>query len=178
MRTIPVAILIACVVSACGDDGPTELDTGPVTLSDLFGTQLYRADGSQVGVSVLQNTPIIGIYFASPTCPACIAFSPVLVEAYNDLETEGRSFEVVLAVHGISDPSLFDFMTDAGMPWLAVSSQSGRPNTLAQRYGVQWVPTLIIIDSSGKTLSLNGREEVTQNGSGAYDGWIGANPEG
>ncbi len=176
MRIIAVAILIACAVSACGDGGPTTPDTGPVTLSDLFGTQLYKADGSQVGIGVLQSTSVIGIYFASPTCPACIAFSPVLLEAYNDLETQGRSFEVVLAVHGVSDTFLFDFMTDSGMPWLAVSSQSGRPNTLAQRFGVQWVPTLIIIDSTGKTLSMNGREEVTQNGSGAYDSWIAAGP--
>ncbi|MBT8398224.1 MAG: hypothetical protein HKO65_09165 [Gemmatimonadetes bacterium] len=170
------ATLLCLAVSGCGDKGPTEPD--PVTLPDLFGNQLYRSDGSQVGVGTLEGTSIIGIYFASPTCPACLAFSPLLVDAYNQLKTDGRSFEVVLVVNGINVASLSDFMTDSGMPWLAVSPESGRPSALAQRFSVQWVPTLIIIDGTGKIISLAGRDEITQNGPGAYDDWIAAGPGG
>ena len=125
-----------------------------------------------MGIGALQSTSVIGIYFASPTCPACVAFSPVLLDAYNQLKADGRSFEIVHVVHGVGDPSLLTFMTDSEMPWLAVSSESDKPTALFQRFSVQWVPTLIIIDGNGTIKSLAGREEITQAGAGAYDGWV------
>jgi hypothetical protein len=171
-KTILVAALVGLAVSGCGDDGPTEPE--PVSLSDLFGNQLFRADGSSVGVGALDHASVIGIYFASPGCPACGAFTPILIDAYNQLREAGQSFEVVLVTDGISDSSLFDYMADSAMPCLAVSSQGNRANALAQRYDVRWVPTLVIIDGAVNTISLTGREELTQNGAAAYDAWLAA----
>jgi hypothetical protein len=159
-------------VSACGGDGPTTPKAA--SLPNLFGDQLYRADGSQVSVQVLGGIPVIGIYFASPGCPACGAFTPLLVDAYTQLQVGGRPFGVVLVSGGISEATLFAYMTDAGMPWLAVSSQSDRVNALLQRWDVRWVPTLIVIDGAGNTLSVSGREELTEHGTGAYDLWLAA----
>jgi thiol-disulfide isomerase/thioredoxin len=171
-KAIAVAVLIGSASSGCGSDGPTE--PKPVSLPDLFGTQLLRADGSTVGVAALSGVPVIGIYFASPGCPACTAFTPTLIDVYNQLEDAGRSFEVVLVTLNVNNSALLAYMVDFGMPWLAVSAQTGKANALAQRYNVQWVPTLVIIDGAGRTISLNGRQEVTQSGVGAYDVWLGA----
>jgi hypothetical protein len=57
---------------------------------------------------------------------------------------------------------------------LAVLPQSNRASALAQRYGIQFIPTLIIIDDATKTISFTGREEVVQNGAAAYDAWLAA----
>ena len=171
-RAIAAAALMGCAASGCDGDGPTGPE--PASLPDLFGNQLYRADGGAVGVGALNNTAVIGIYFASPGCPACGAFTPLLVDAYNQLRGDGRSFEVVLVTGGISEESLFDYMVDSGMGWLAVSSQSSNGNVLAQRYDVQWVPTLVIIDGAANTISVTGREELTQSGAAAFDAWLAA----
>ena len=167
-----MAALMGCAASGCDGDGPTGPE--PASLPDMFGNQLYRADGSAVGVGVLNNTSVIGIYFASPGCPACGAFTPLLVNAYDQLRDEGRSFEVVLVTGGISEQSLFDYMAGSGMAWLAVSSQSSEGDALAQRYDVQWVPTLVIIDGTANTVSMTGREELTQSGAAAFDAWLAA----
>jgi hypothetical protein len=167
-----MAVLVGFAVSACGGDGPTT--PRAASLPELFGDQLFRADGSQVSVQVLEGVPVIGMYFASAGCPACGAFTPLLLDAYTQLQADGRPFGVVLVSGGISEATLFEYMTEAGMPWLAVSSQSDRVNTLLQRWDVRWVPTLIVIDGAGNTLSLTGREEVTVNGAGAYDLWLAA----
>jgi fermentation-respiration switch protein FrsA (DUF1100 family) len=171
-RALAMAVLVGLAVSACGDDGPTT--PKPASLPELFGDQLYRADGSQVSVQVLDGVPVIGVYFASPGCPACGGFTPLLVDAYTQLQADGRPFGVVLVSGGISEATLFEYMTEAGMPWLAVSSQSDRVNALLQRWNVRWVPTLIVIDGAGNILSLAGREDVTGNGAGAYDLWLAA----
>jgi hypothetical protein len=174
--TLFAAGLVVCAVLGCGGEGPTE--SKPVSLSDLFGSQLYQADGSSVGTGVLSQTPVIGIYFASPGCPACGGFTPILVDAYNQLQKEGRSFEVVIVSLGIDNSSLFEYMVDSAMPWLAVLPQGGAANALVQRYQIQWVPTLVIIDGAANTLSLAGREQLTQSGTAAYDAWLAASGGG
>lgn len=169
---ILLTALSGCVASGCGGDGPT----GPkaTSFSDLFGNQLYKADGSPVGIGVLDPTSVIGIYFASPGCPACGAFTPLLIDAYDQLRGEGHSFEVVLVTAGISAPAQSEYMVDSGMPWLAVSAQSKKPSDLAQRFFVRWVPTLVIIDGNLNLISLTGREELTQGGPAIYDAWLAA----
>ena len=167
-----VTVLLCCAGFGCDGGGPVE--SPPVSLLDLFGSQLYRADGSTVGSQVLNNTPVIGIYFSSPECPACGGFTPLLVEAYNQLQDDGRPFEVVLVSLGIGDSALFDYMVDSDMPWLAVSSQSNNAAALAQRYDIRWVPTLVIIDGTANTISLTGRDELVQRGTAAYDDWLAA----
>ena len=171
-----LAVLVGSVVFGCGEDGPTEPQAA--SLTELFGEQLFRADGSPVGVGILDNTPLIGIYFADPGCPACAGFTPMLVSAYDQLREEGRSFEIVLVTPGITESSMFDFMADSGMSWLAVSPESNRSGALARRYNIRWIPTLVIIDAAGGTVSLRGREEVAQSGAGAYDAWLTASGGG
>jgi hypothetical protein len=34
---------------------------------------------------------------------------------------------------------------------------------------VAWIPTLIVVDGEGRTLSVTGREEVASKGAGAYE---------
>lgn len=171
LKALALAALTGFSILACDSGGPSEPE--PTTLADLFGNQLYRADGNGVGVGALNGKSVIGIYYASPTCGACAGFTPLLIDVYNELKADGRSFEVVLVTGSITNQYLFEYMMGSGMPWLAVSSQSSAPTRLVQRYNVQWVPTLILIDGSANTLSLTGREEVVEKGTAAYDDWIG-----
>jgi hypothetical protein len=176
LRTALPALFLACGIFGCDSDGPT--GPKPASLSELFGNDLRRADGTSVGIQALDNTPIIGIYFADPGCPACGGFTPLLVEAYDQLRRDGRPFEVVLITLGISDSTLYEYMTDSGMPWLAVSPVSSKAYALVERYNVRWIPTLIVIDDEGATVSTSGREEITQSGAGAYDAWLAASSGG
>jgi nucleoredoxin len=171
-----MAALMGTAVYGCGGDGPTEPMTA--SLSDLFGAQLYKADGSQVSVGSLNQNAVIGIYFASAGCPACGAFTPMLVDAYDQLKEDGQSFEVALITYGITEPALFDYMVDSEMSWLAVSPLSDKVDALVQRYNVRFVPTLVIIDNAANTISLTGREELAQNGAAAYDAWLAASGGG
>jgi hypothetical protein len=171
-----LALLLAVTFSGCGDDDP--VGPSPASISELFGSQLYRADGIPEGTQILETKTLIGVYFASPGCPACGAFTPLLLDAYLQLQEAGRSFEVVLVSLGVSDATLRQYMVETGMPWLAVSPQSEQANALVQRYNVRWVPTLVIIDNAGSTVSLQGREEVSEHGSQAYEIWLAARSGG
>jgi nucleoredoxin len=169
-------VLLPLAATGCGGDSPT--DPKPASLSELFGNQLLRSDGSSATLQALNGVPLIGIYFADPGCPACAGFTPTLKETYDQLRDEGRPFEVVLVSPGISTSSLLEYMEESGMTWLALSPQSDKGNDLAQRYNVRWIPTLIVVDSYGNTVALGGREEVTLYGTGAYDAWLAVSAGG
>jgi hypothetical protein len=177
-----VAGLLCCVSASCGSDitGNGSLDDLPggasPSLTDLFGTTLVRADGSQAGLVELQGQSLIGIYFASRSCPACTAFTPELVSVYDQIRKDGKPFEIVMAAVDPSSEDLSTYMKQYRMGWMALPLGSERVMQLAQRYDVEWIPTIIVINVAGKTITKTGREDVLAKGAAAFDTWLAASP--
>lgn len=172
--------LCALLLVSCGDSvTPSGSTPEPPTnetpsFEELFGTVLLEADGSEVTIAALNGKAVIGIYFAASTCPACGAFTPELVRVYNELRTGGKSFEVVLASVDADADAVLPFMQKYGMPWLAVPHDRSLILGLAGRWGIQWVPTLVVIDSRRRTITTAGRGEIVAKGAGAYEDWLAA----
>ncbi len=172
---IIVAGVCSCLVSSCsgGENGVAPFEPAPpVPPAELFGQVLFKTDGSEVGVETIENTSIIAIYFGAQWCQSCAAFTPLLIEVYEDLLQAGKSFEVVLVSLDNSEEDMFAHMREYDMPWLALPFGSAKVEALSIRYNVQFIPTLIVIDSDGNTVSLGGRGDVSQKGSLAYDDWL------
>jgi hypothetical protein len=171
LRVLGAAVLAAALVPACdGSDsvGPPP----PASLDELFGDTLLKADGSAVGIEALEGKALIGIYFCARDCPACGAFTPLLVDAYDQIREAGGSFEVVYVSSDGSATIMHQYMRDAGMQWLALPWAGGRSMALGQRYGVRWIPTVIVLDGAGNTVSTRGHEEIAARGAAAYDDWL------
>jgi thiol-disulfide isomerase/thioredoxin len=154
---------------ASGAATQAEVEATPA-LVDLFGSRLVNAKGKSVSTAEL-NGKKIGIYFSASWCPPCRKFTPMLVEAYGELQAEGKPFEVVLVSHDRDKKSTRAYMKSHKMPWLAVPFKDKHREALKKKYGVQGIPTLVIIDAEGKTLSNNARGEVMKNGAQAFDNW-------
>ena len=162
---------------SCGetDDGLSPIvPPAQATIADLFGAVLFASDGSEVGVETVEQKDIVAIYFAAAWCGACAGFTPQLVDVYETLGQAGSSFEVVLVSYADTEAGVFDHMTDSAMPWLTVPFTSGKADALTQRYGVQVIPTLIVLDSDGNTITVDGRADVVTHGAAAYDIWLDA----
>lgn len=182
LARITVMGLLCCLSASCGSDitGDGSIDDLPggssPTLSDLFGTTLLRADGSQANLVTLQGQSLIGIYFASRSCPACAGFTPELVSAYAEIREAGKPFEIVLVSTDPPSTDLAEYMTSFGMDWLAVPPWSDKIMELLTRYGVEWIPTLVVIDSERRTVTKSGREDVIVRGASAFEKWLAATP--
>lgn len=142
----------------------------PAALKDLFGAKLVNARGKSVSTAELDGKKI-GVYFSASWCPPCRAFTPLLVAAYNELKTAGKPFEVVLVTSDKSEADMRAYMKGHDMPWLAVPFGDKPIDALKKKFVVAGIPKLVVIDSSGKTLSENARGEVSQNGAKAFDAW-------
>lgn len=142
----------------------------PAWLGEFFGDKLVKADGSEVSPDTLAGKTV-GIYFSAHWCPPCRGFTPVLVKTYNELAAAGKPFELVFVSSDQSEGKMFNYMTETKMPWKALPFGSDKKEVLSGKYGVRGIPTLVIVDKDGKTLSKNARGEVTSKGAAAFDGW-------
>ncbi|HAL92877.1 MAG TPA: hypothetical protein DCM68_07635, partial [Verrucomicrobia bacterium] len=142
----------------------------PPELEALFGKRLVNAKGKKVSTAELAGKKI-GIYFSASWCPPCRAFTPLLVAAYNQIQTEGKPFEIVLVTSDQNEAAMEKYMKDHEMPWLAIPFGDKPIAALAKKYAVSGIPTLVIVDSAGKTLSPAATGEVRTKGAAAFDAW-------
>ena len=139
-------------------------------MAKLFGQELRNAQGEKVAVGTLDGK-LVGIYFSAHWCPPCRAFTPKLVEFHKAVTAAGKPFEIVFVSSDKDEAAMTAYMTEAAMPWLAVPFGSPKVAELKQKYEVRGIPTLIVVDAKGETVSAKARSEVTQAGAAAFDEW-------
>lgn len=159
-RIITAALLVTLCVSAFA-----ELDK-----SEMFGSKVYRQDKKPENVSDLK-ADIYGIYFSAHWCPPCRAFTPKLVEAYNEIRKSGGKFEILFVSSDRSKSAMFEYMEETDMPWLAVKHHGKEAEALSRKYGVRGIPTLVIIDAEGNLITKDGRDDVHRKGADAFAKW-------
>ncbi|MDD2241380.1 MAG: thioredoxin-like domain-containing protein [Kiritimatiellae bacterium] len=142
----------------------------PPALEELLGRRLVNAKGRKVSTATLAGKKI-GLYFSASWCPPCRTFTPLLATAYQQLQTEGKPFEVILVPHDRDEASMRAYMRSHDMPWLAIPFGSRAIEALQKKYSVSGIPKLVIIDAAAQTLSSDARGAVTTQGAAAFDGW-------
>jgi cytochrome oxidase Cu insertion factor (SCO1/SenC/PrrC family) len=152
------------------EDSASGGDSGSSALVDLFGTRLVDSDGQEVSVAEIEGRKI-GIYFSASWCPPCQAFTPVLVETFNGIAERGGQFAVVLVSLDSTEDDMYRYMKQYGMPWNAVPFGASEAKQLLSGYDISGIPSLVIVDSGGETLSTQGRSDVSRHGIDAYDLW-------
>ena len=128
---------------------------------------LLNIDGESVSSDQLKNK-YIGLYFSASWCGPCRKFTPRLVEFRNRFQDD---FEVILIGADGSAKAQANYMKKYSMPWLAMKNQSPEAKQASKLSGVEFIPYLVIINSSGKIISKNGKAEILTRGSEAMEYW-------
>ena len=114
-------------------------------------------DGSPVDLSKMRGKVVL-IDFWATWCGPCMEEVPNVVATYNQLHEQG--FEVV----GVSldqDRGALDRVTrEKGMVWPQYFDGQGWSNAIAQKFGIQSIPAMWLIDKNGKLADTNGREDL------------------
>ena len=154
--------------NAPGASGETE--KASAKLRQLFGPQLVNAQGQPVPTDQLARKKI-GIYFSASWCGPCRMFTPLLIEAYRQLQSQGKPFEVVLVPLDKDAGGMMAYMQSHTMPWLAIPFDPKHIDELVTTYSAFGIPKLVVVSAKGQTLSTEAREEITQKGAAAFDDW-------
>jgi thiol-disulfide isomerase/thioredoxin len=140
--------------------------------TQCVGWELLTKQSNGVAVAVdtvtsLHQARLVGFYFSAHWCGPCRSFTPMLVEMYERLKRFAPSHGLeIIFVSSDRDRQSFDRYYGS-MPWLSIPFDSLAPfkASLSSKYGVQGLPSLVIIDSlSGQTVSSAGtsRNEVAR----------------
>jgi len=136
----------------------------------IFGdVQLQGKDG-KVANDTINDNDVIGIYFSAHWCPPCRGFTPVLSESYKKITAAGKKFQVVF-VSSDRDQTAFDEYYNE-MPFLALPyEESDKGDELKAKYGARGIPTLVLVNNKGETITTNGRGIVMEDQEGAKFPW-------
>ncbi len=129
---------------------------------------LIDSEGKEVSRDKALQGKIVGLYFSAKWCAPCKAFTPTLVK-FRDANS--KEFEIVLVSFDKDDKDQKEYMKSYGMKFPAVSFEGEARQELASLYGVQGIPTLVIIGADGKEISRDGRGDLTEDAAGALAKW-------
>lgn len=111
----------------------------------------------------------VGLYFSAHWCPPCRAFTPELIKLAETLESSGKHIEVVFVSSDRSEESFGKYLET--MPWWAVPFGDSRMDQLKTIFGVDGIPTFVILDGTGEVITLNGRTAVNVDKDGLEFPW-------
>lgn len=126
---------------------------------------VIKNDGSKVSVSDLTGK-IILLYFSAHWCPPCRAFLPDLIEMYKQIKEKDDAFEIIFISSDMDDETFKDYFSK--MPWLALPFADERKRFLSRIFKISGIPSCVVIDRAGKTLTKDARNLIMDYGANAY----------
>jgi nucleoredoxin len=126
--------------------------------SELLGDSFLFDKDKIVDNSGIKKVKLIGLYFSASWCNPCKQFTPYLKKFYEDVNAEGKVFEIILVSWDKDQAPYSNYF--AIMPWLALPCNDSKIGQLNQTYSVQGIPTLVILKPDLTTLFLDARERV------------------
>lgn len=153
---------------------------GPMV--DIFGEQLYtfefldektgKIDARSTN-EALAGKKVIGLYFSADWCGPCRQFTPELVSFYERVNKKKKDrFEIVWVSRCRDGDSYAQYFSH--MPWLALPPEEAmgeRGQLLGEKYNVKGIPSLVLIDEDGNTITTDARNKVPQDKAGVGFPW-------
>jgi len=152
-----------------GDPTGENFPWRPRSVMELLGDSLVGKNGP-VEMSTLTKKNL-ALYFSAHWCPPCRGFTPKLAELYNAMKASGRDdFEFIFISSDRDESSFNEYFNE--MPWLALPfDKRSEKEELSNLFGVQGIPTLVTIDSTGATINKSARGPAAADPTGASFPW-------
>ncbi|OMJ87722.1 hypothetical protein SteCoe_10464 [Stentor coeruleus] len=137
-------------------------------MENIFGQTLVSKKGP-TATRGLNNVPIILIYASASWCPPCREFFPSLVQFYNSANQSRKRIEIVWLSRDRNEDDFNN--TKKNMPWLAVPYNPNNIAALLERYDIEVIPKLFLLNRNGSVAHTECRQDVVIKGIEAINEW-------
>ena len=134
---------------------------GAGQIADVTKDNLVRLSGDNVTAATddpLAGKEIIAVYYSAHWCPPCRAFTPKLVEFYNDNKAKYPKFELIFMSSDKSADAMKGYMTETKMPWLALKYDKRKIEALS-KHSASGIPYLVVLDADGNELIAKAKDQ-------------------
>ena len=142
----------------------------PPKPKDLMGKmKLSSKDGAVSLEKAMEGKKALALYFSAHWCPPCRGFTPELAKWYTqDLKAKG--LEVIFVSSDKEEAAFKEYFGE--MPWLALDySERHLKEELSTAFGVQGIPSLVVLDSDFNLVTKDGRSRVSADPTGDELPW-------
>mmetsp|Transcript_81452 Transcript_81452/g.263832 ORF Transcript_81452/g.263832 Transcript_81452/m.263832 type:complete len:283 (-) Transcript_81452:111-959(-) len=130
--------------------------------SPLASAPLANKAGARVPADALTGK-VVALYFSAHWCPPCRGFTPALRQFYDTLKSSGEPLEIVFVSGDRSKEEFQEYFANDHGDWLAVDFDAKEKQALSQHYGIKGIPALIVVDSKGKVVVPEARQDVARS---------------
>jgi nucleoredoxin len=114
-----------------------------------FNPKIFNAAGEPQSFKD-SSAEVKAFYFSAHWCPPCQNFTPKLAAFYNAVNKDKKRFEVVF-VSGDEDEEHYKEYYKT-MPWLTVAFTDPEKDSLNEKYDVEGIPCLVLVDANGNCI--------------------------
>lgn len=140
-----------------------------MALQELLGEKLLTAEGEKPTSEALEGATAVGLYFSAHWCPPCRGFTPKLAEMYKNA-FKAKGFRIVFVSSDKDEAAFKEYFQE--QPWLALPfSDRAAKEALSKKFKVKGIPSFVILDPEGKTITAEGRDAVSGDPEGANYPW-------
>lgn len=150
--------IFAVIQKAFPDHEFTKMVPGILRRLELVGKPLElkgtTLDGKPIDIGDLKGKVVLVDFWAT-WCGPCVAEFPYLKKAYEAYRADG--FEIVGINLDDDVATLEGFLKDDPLPWTQIVSRdkesAGFSSQWARHYGISAIPTMFLVDKTGKVVS-------------------------
>jgi thiol-disulfide isomerase/thioredoxin len=136
---------------------------GLLTKLDALGKPLpikfTAIDGREVDLAKLTGKVVL-VDFWAPWCMPCVAEIPNVKDAYDKLH--GKGFEIVGISFDKDKTALEKFVAEREMKWPQYFDGKVWGNELGQKYGINGIPAMWLVDKKGNLRDMNARGAIEE----------------
>ena len=112
-------------------------------------------DGRNVDLAAMKGKVVLLDFWAT-WCGPCVAEIPNVVSTYNKLHDKG--FEIVGISLDEDKAALEKFVKEKNMAWAQHFDGNGWKNAIAQKYGINSIPEMWLVDKKGNLRDMTARD--------------------